>query len=51
MKQNLQTYSADEIKNLTKIRVGETKLGQRINQNWQAQEICNPVVGIAQNMA
>lgn len=50
MKQNLQTYSADEIKNLTKIRVGETKLGERINQNWQAQDVKFVLVGIAEDI-
>ena len=47
---NLKTYQQDNLSQIIKIRSGETKLGEKINLNWQADEVKFVLIGIAEDI-
>lgn len=47
---HIETYQAKELENLVKIRSGETKLGEKINLNWQANEVKFVLLGIEEDI-
>lgn len=50
MKNNLKTYQPNDLNSIIKTRVGETKLGEKINLNWQADEVKFVLLGIAEDI-
>lgn len=48
--QNLKTYQQADLNAIIKTRIGETKLGERINLNWHANEIKFVLLGIAEDI-
>ena len=47
---NLKTYQQADLNVIIKTRVGETKLGERINLNWQNNEVKFVLLGIAEDI-
>lgn len=48
--QNLKKYQQADLNAIIKTRMGETKLGERINLNWQANEVKFVLLGIAEDI-
>lgn len=46
----LKTYQQADLNAIIKTRMGETKLGERINLNWQANEVKFVLLGIAEDI-
>ncbi len=46
---NVFSYQNDELENLIKIRSGETKLGEKINQNWKDESVKYVLLGIEED--
>lgn len=46
----LKTYQQTDLNAIIKTRMGETKLGERINLNWQANEVKFVLLGIAEDI-
>lgn len=47
---NLKTYQQNDLNSIIKTRMGETKLGEKINLNWQADEVKFVILGIAEDI-
>ena len=47
---NLKTYQQNDLNSIIKTRMGETKLGEKINLNWQADEVKFVLLGIAEDI-
>ncbi|MFY7908984.1 MAG: formimidoylglutamase [Emticicia sp.] len=47
---NQKTYQPNDLNSIIKIRMGETKLGEKINRNWQADEVKFVILGIAEDI-
>jgi formiminoglutamase len=46
----LKTYQQADVNSIVKTRMGETKLGEKINLNWQADEVKFVILGIAEDI-
>lgn len=47
---NLKTYQQNDLVSIIKTRAGETKLGERIKLNWQANEVEFVLLGITEDI-
>ena len=47
---NLKTYQQDDLKQIIKTRIGETKLGEKVNLDWQADSVKFVLLGIAEDI-
>jgi formiminoglutamase len=47
---NLKKYQQNDLNSIIKTRMGETKLGEKINLNWQVDEVKFVLLGIAEDI-
>ncbi len=47
---NLKKYQQNDLNSIIKTRNGETKLGEKINLNWQADDVKFVILGIAEDI-
>lgn len=50
MKNKLKTYQQNDLNSIIKTRIGETKLGEKINLNWQTDEVKFVLLGVAEDI-